>query len=140
LENVSEHDDAADADRPPSSALVRVEPSGHEIVVQADESLLASALRQGYRWPTLCHGKGECTICFVKVLAGAEHVNPARPPERERLSECGRDDPDMRLACQLEIRGPITVLKRGLRKNSQATGPKGCDPKTAKKSNWPGNK
>ncbi len=114
LPDVPEHGDAR---RPRSGSVVRVEPSGHNIVVETEESLLAAALRQGYRWPTLCHGKGECTICFVRLLAGAENVAPADPAERARLGECGRDGPDVRLACQLEIHGPITVLKRGLRKN-----------------------
>jgi 2Fe-2S ferredoxin len=116
-QEIPDQRNATDADRPAASAVVRVEPSGYDIVVQDDESLLAAALRQGYRWPTLCHGDGECTICFVKLLAGNENVAPASQPERDRLRECGRDGPDVRLACQLEIRGPITVLKRGLRKD-----------------------
>jgi ferredoxin, 2Fe-2S len=117
LSHVPGHGNTNDAIRPRIGGVVRVEPSGHTIVVEGDESLLAAALRQGYRWPTLCHGKGECTTCFVRLLAGAEHVTAARPPERSRLNECGRDGPNIRLACQLEIRGPVTVLKRGLRKN-----------------------
>jgi 2Fe-2S ferredoxin len=115
---IPDQSNVTDGDRPAVGSVVHVEPSGFDIVVQADESLLAAALRQGYRWPTLCHGVGECTICFVKLLAGAEHVAPARLPEQERLLECGRDGPDVRLACQLGIHGPITVLKQGLRKNT----------------------
>jgi ferredoxin len=111
-----EPDEPDDADGSLGGSLVRVEPSGHEIIVGAEESLLAAAIRQGYRWPTLCNGAGECTICFVKMLGGTTNVAPAKRAERERLDECGRSDPDVRLACQLEIRGPITVLKRGLRK------------------------
>jgi ferredoxin, 2Fe-2S len=111
-----EPDEPNDADQSLRESLVRVEPSGHEIIVGADESLLAAAIRQGYRWPTLCGGAGECTICFVKMLVGASNVAPAKRAERQRLDECGRSDPDVRLACQLEVRGPITVLKRGLRK------------------------
>ncbi|MGH3970131.1 MAG: 2Fe-2S iron-sulfur cluster-binding protein [Mycobacterium sp.] len=112
-----QRDDAGE-DRPGKAAVVRVEPSGHDIIVEPDESLLAAALHQGYRWPTLCHGAGECTTCFVKLLSGAEHVAPASAQERARLAECGRDGPDVRLACQLEIHGPISVLKRGLRRNT----------------------
>jgi ferredoxin len=113
-----ERDPSREAEPPAHDARVRVEPGGYDIVVNAGESLLAAALRQGYRWPTLCHGVGECTICFVKMLAGADNVAPAEPAERDRLDECGRTDPDVRLACQLEVRGPITVLKRGLRKQT----------------------
>jgi ferredoxin, 2Fe-2S len=111
-----EPDEPNDTDPPSAGSLVRVEPSGHEILVGSGESLLAAAIRQGYRWPTLCNGVGECTICFVKMLVGTANVAPAQHAERERLDECGRYDPDIRLACQLEVRGPITVLKRGLRK------------------------
>jgi 2Fe-2S ferredoxin len=113
-----EHDEARNEAPSAHDARVHVEPGGHEILVSTGESLLDAALRQGYRWPTLCHGAGECTTCFVKMLAGADNVTPARRAERDRLDECGRHDPDFRLACQLEVCGPITVLKRGLRKKS----------------------
>jgi ferredoxin len=112
------HDESRKAEPSAHDGWVRVEPGGHEILVNAGESLLDAALRQGYRWPTLCNGAGECTICFVKMLAGADNVAPAEPAERDRLDECGRTDPDLRLACQLEVSGPITVLKRGLRKHT----------------------
>jgi ferredoxin len=52
----------------------------------------------------------------VRVLEGAENVVPAGQAELDRLRECGRDGPDVRLACQFDVRGPITVHKRGLRK------------------------
>lgn len=110
-------DQPTDTDRPCDSALARIEPSGLEIRVGPDESLMAAAQRQGYRWPTLCNGVGECTICFVKMRAGVENVAAAEAAETDRLHECGRTDPDIRLACQLRLRGPITVFKRGLRKN-----------------------
>jgi ferredoxin, 2Fe-2S len=113
-----EHNESRASAPRPLDTHVRVEPGGHEILVSAGESLLAAAIRQGYRWPTQCNGVGECTICFVKMLAGADNVNPAQRAERNRLEECGRTDPDIRLACQLEVRGPITVLKRGLRKKT----------------------
>lgn len=113
-----EHEESMTSRSGPREARVRVEPGGHTVVVKPGESLLAAAIRQGYRWPTLCHGAGECTICFVKMLAGADNVTPAEPAERDRLEECGRSDPDIRLACQLEVLGPVTVLKRGLRKTT----------------------
>jgi ferredoxin, 2Fe-2S len=111
-------DEPTSPDRSPDRAVVRVEPGDHSITVDAEESLLAAALRQGYRWPTLCNGVGQCTICFVKMIAGTEHVTPAQPQERERLEDCGRTDPDIRLACQMRVHGPITVFKRGLRKRT----------------------
>jgi 2Fe-2S ferredoxin len=102
----------------PDRDAVLIEPSGHDIPVQAGESPQAAALRLGYRWPTLCHRQGECTICFVKLLAGSDNVTPAVQQERDRLRERGRGCPEVRLACQLEIRGHITVLKRGLLKDT----------------------
>jgi hypothetical protein len=75
----------------PDRDAVRIEPSGHDIPVQAGESPRAAALRLG-------------------------HVTPAVQQERDRLRERGRDYPEVRLACQLEIRGYNAVFK--LRKDT----------------------
>jgi hypothetical protein len=46
----------------PDRDAVRIEPSGHDIPVQAGEDIQAAALRLAYRWPTMCHGDGESTV------------------------------------------------------------------------------
>lgn len=94
---------------------VRVEPAGIELEVRCDETVFAAAQRSGYWWPTVCGGHGQCTVCVVRLMDGHGHVVPGLTDERDRLLDSGRDFPDARLACQLLIDGPVTVLKRGVR-------------------------
>jgi CDP-4-dehydro-6-deoxyglucose reductase, E3 len=48
---------------------VRIEPSGHELTVEAGESILDAALRQGFAFPYGCRN-GLCGTCKGKVLQG----------------------------------------------------------------------
>ncbi len=48
------------------TVVVRVEPLGVSIEVARGETLMAAAERQGYRWPTVCHGQALCTVCFIE--------------------------------------------------------------------------
>lgn len=51
------------------SFKVRVEPSGHEFVSGAEETILAAALRQGLALPYSCRD-GACGACKGKILSG----------------------------------------------------------------------
>lgn len=103
------------------NATVRVLPSGVEIEVRTGESLMAAAERQGYRWPTVCHGLGTCRTCFVEVLDGAECCSPMGPLETEGITGLRKPlDGATRLACQLRIpEGEVSVLKRGVRRRQE---------------------
>ena len=51
---------------------------------------------------------GSCGTCRVRILSGAEHCSPCLPEERDYLA--GIDaPPDHRLACQVNIEGPVEV-------------------------------
>lgn len=55
-----------------------------------------------------CGGRARCSTCRVRVLQGQEHCPPADRNEiltLERISA----GPDMRLACQLRPKGPVSV-------------------------------
>ncbi len=98
---------------------VRVRPLDIDVDVEDGESLMDAAERQGYRWPTLCGGVGMCTMCWVRVETGAEHVSPMRQLERDALEmyrwdEGARPEGDVRLGCQVFVTGPVTVFKRGV--------------------------
>ncbi len=97
---------------------VHVEPAGVDIDVGEGESVMHAAERQGYRWPTVCHGQAVCTTCFFEVVEGAEHLAPAQPLERGALAGSPLTQAaagDVRLACQARVTGPVTVRKRGVR-------------------------
>jgi ferredoxin, 2Fe-2S len=97
---------------------VRVEPAGVDIDVADGESVMHAAERQGYRWPTVCHGQAICTTCFFEVVSGAEHLAPPEALERAALAQSPLTqlaDGEVRLACQARVTGPVTVRKRGVR-------------------------
>ena len=109
-------------------ALVRVEPRGIDLEVLEGESIMAAAQRSGYRWPTVCGGKGSCRTCFLTVLDGAEHLSAIEPLEREgldTLSGVVREFEKVRLACQVRAHGDATVSKRGVRAATILTGDAG---------------
>ena len=99
---------------------VAVRPSGVELEVLDGEDLFTAAQRLGYRWPTLCGGKGTCRTWFVLVEEGAEDCSPVGPLEREGIESLRRPvDGLTRLACRLRVEGPVTVTKRGVRRRPQ---------------------
>jgi len=100
------------------AGTVHVEPAGVDIDVFDDESVMHAAERQGYRWPTVCHGQAVCTTCVLEVMAGGDHLTPPGPLERNALAQSPLVQVaagEVRLACQARVTGPVTVRKRGVR-------------------------
>ena len=84
-----------------------------------DETLIAAAWREGYYWPTVCGGRGECTACHVIIEDGAANaVPPERIEDLVLAPVIARRDPRLtiRLACQLKVRGPVRVRKKAVRR------------------------
>lgn len=105
------------------TATVRVEPSGIQFAVAAGETIMGAAVRQGYRWPTVCGGEGQCRACFVIVLDGMTNLEAVGRLEREGiriLVESGEDAAVVRLACQAKPVGDVTVQKHGVRAKARA--------------------
>ncbi len=53
-----------------------------------------------------CQGRGLCGTCRVKVTAGEDNLTPRTTAESKKL----RKRPDLRLACQIAVRGDCSVL------------------------------
>ncbi|MFF4361469.1 2Fe-2S iron-sulfur cluster-binding protein [Streptomyces sp. NPDC001604] len=99
---------------------VSVRPLGADLDVLDGEDLFTAAARLGYRWPTVCGGKGTCRTCFVQVEEGVENCSPVGSLEREGIEALRRPvDGLTRLACRLLVEGPVTVTKRGVRRRVQ---------------------
>jgi CDP-4-dehydro-6-deoxyglucose reductase len=61
------------------SFTVQIEPSGHRFEVEAGETILDGALRQGYAFPYGCRNGG-CGACKGKLLSGEVDYGTNRPP------------------------------------------------------------
>lgn len=101
---------------------VLVQPAGIELAVEDGETLFEAAERAGYRWPTICGGQGTCRTCFVHVREGFEHCSGMGPLEQEGIQALRQPlDGSVRLACRLQVTGPVTVTRRGVRPRDRQT-------------------
>ena len=110
-----------------TSAPVRIEPLGITLHCEPGETLINSAWRHGYYWPTVCGGVGDCGACRCEILTGTENLGPETESEaiffrsNSRISNLGKL---VRLACCLTTVGPLTVSKRGVEKSRLDASPR----------------
>ena len=57
---------------------------------------------------TACVGKGTCGLCRVKVISGAEHLNPYTDEERKHLGNVYHLT-KVRLSCRCRVSGDVTI-------------------------------
>jgi ferredoxin len=93
---------------------VVVAPHGLVVRVPPGSSLMAAAAAAGWRWPTVCKGSAICTRCVVTVAPeDAAALSPMGRDEREALERSrwfGQPVAGERLACQVRVLGPCTVV------------------------------
>jgi ferredoxin len=93
--------------------LVRFRTSSQErpersLAVEDGASLLDAVRRVGLPIARACDGGGLCAKCGLAILAGGEALDPPSPAE-DRAKERNRVPLELRLACQVAIRGPLEV-------------------------------
>ncbi len=91
-------------------ARIEVLPEGREIEVTAEETLLQALLRHDILQAHICGGKGRCSTCRLLILEGLDHCSP-RTPREQRLAERLHFSPDIRLACQTHVSGPVRLRR-----------------------------
>ncbi len=81
-------------------------------VEEADFGLtvLQISLKHGLAHLHECGGNARCSTCRVMVREGLENVLPRNQPE-QRLADARGFEPDIRLACQTRLRGPISLRR-----------------------------
>ena len=113
---------------PPAStrapaAKVVVQPKGIVLEAELGETIMGAANRLGYSWPTLCGGEATCTVCVCEVLENEDSLSPRSPSEaaeiKRKLGPLKGDISRLRMACQAQVRGDVTVSKRGVRLRKQ---------------------
>lgn len=57
---------------------------------------------------TACVGKGTCGLCRVKIVAGAEHLNPYTDEERKHLGNVYHLT-KVRLSCRCRVTGDVSI-------------------------------
>lgn len=84
--------------------------------VDDGETVYASAVRNGIRWPSICHGDAECGICYMVVTEGAHNLTEKSKQESDRLAlGLKAKEPRARLACRTKLNGDAVVERRGVR-------------------------
>ncbi len=71
------------------------------------ESLL-KILLTATDWMHACGGKGRCTTCKARIVAGMDQLNPRTRPE-EQYAKLNKLREDERLTCQTFLSGDIKV-------------------------------
>ena len=81
-------------------------------VEEADSSLtlLEISLKHGIPHVHACGGHARCSTCRVMVRDGMEHVLPRNAAE-QRLAALKGFEPDVRLACQTRVSGPVRIRR-----------------------------
>lgn len=82
---------------------------GVSLLVPPGTSVLAASLTAGVGHASVCGGRGRCSACRVRVLAGGEQQPPPDPAELATLRPLLARDPSLRLACRLKPRSDIAV-------------------------------
>ena len=89
------------------------------------QTVMAAAVAAGLRWPTVCGGNGDCLVCHVGVLAGAQHLAEPSAAETQAVrnlrGDRGGRGEHVRLACQAGVLGDVVVEKRGVRRQRNQT-------------------
>ena len=80
------------------------------LTVAPEQTLLQAVLAAGIHQSHVCGGRARCSTCRVLVLSGLEHCTP-RNEQEARLAQSKNLVPEVRLACQTKIRGPVSVRR-----------------------------
>ncbi len=89
-------------------SVVRIAYPGRSVTVPRGWSVLEASRSHGIAHPSMCGGRGRCSTCRVRVVAGAAHCPAAENDERRTLGGIAAPQ-GVRLACQLRPSGDILV-------------------------------
>ena len=77
---------------------VEILPVGLTIMVPDGESIMLTALANGWKWPNVCGGEAACGVCVLEIQQGLENASPIGRDEIVRLTFIRKaDKPGVRL-------------------------------------------
>ncbi len=84
---------------------------GRALVCPAGETICDAAAKAGIKMDADCH-QGVCGMDAIRIVSGAEHLNPITRTERSTLEDlCDLEPGKFRLACVTRITGPVVIEK-----------------------------
>jgi adenylate cyclase len=90
--------------------VIRYVPDERDVDARDNETILEVSLRAGIPFAHACGGNARCSTCRVMILDGLKNCAPRN--EREAaLAAHLQFAPEMRLACQTKISGPICLRR-----------------------------
>jgi len=90
--------------------LIHFLPDNQKIHAHDGETILQAATRAGIPLASFCGGSARCSTCRVAVLEGLGNCAP-RNADEQRIAEMLRLAPQVRLACQTTLTGPVKVRR-----------------------------
>ena len=84
--------------------------TGEPLVVEALDgtTLFEAGAKVAAGIDTACVGKGTCGLCRVRIVSGAEHLNPYTDEERKHLGNVYHLT-KVRLSCRSKLAGDVTI-------------------------------
>jgi ferredoxin, 2Fe-2S len=83
-------------------------PSGLTVDCQDGENILEVGRRHQVPIDTACIGRATCGLCRIRIVSGAESLDPYNKEEEKHLGNVYFIT-KIRLACQSIVRGDVTV-------------------------------
>lgn len=92
---------------------IKLLPEDCTLNVGENESVLSAARRAGLNFTSACGGQARCSTCRVHIESGIENCAP-RTDKETAMSERLAFTPDIRLGCQLQLKGDATLRRLAL--------------------------
>ncbi len=74
----------------------------------SSDTIYSLAEDEGFGLTGTCEGNGDCGLCAIEILEGAENINPKNDIEKEILEKLDYKE-GIRLCCQTNITGNVKV-------------------------------
>jgi adenylate cyclase len=85
-------------------------PDARDVEASPDETILDAALRAGIKLTHACGRNARCSTCRVAIREGLENCTP-RGEAEQAIADHLKLRPMIRLACQTQATGPMTVRR-----------------------------
>ena len=82
---------------------------GRVVELHRGSTILEGSRQAGIPHASVCGGRGRCSTCRVRIVAGLADLPPAGAEERRVLNRIGAP-PSVRLACQTRPQRPVEIV------------------------------